>query len=790
MLGKIGLSIGVFACIAALVLCEAQTKSMAQNSHQSSAIYGFGSKELAGLKGAVSSDKKYLTIEPADVSKKGKGRDIFIIGPKFFKPNTDYILEFTYKTTHTPNIDSYLGLFVTGGDKPHTNHKQLRRCLLESSKDPRKIRYGFNTGSDAYCRLILRAFGGVSAQLSNFSLREGTAQKFVGITADYDTIKSPLPEVTGSKEFTVMAPETDGRPVVKAADFGLSQASPDNFKALAKALEHCKKVGAGKLVIDNGIYNFTTNKSIEFEGLNNLEIECNGATFLFLKSNERNMQISNCKRLKIVNLNIDWNWQKMPLAEIVQVMGTKFDGPNSYADIKFLDYEDYPVKDFYTGGFVPYDIKNKRIGLESANSNMFNMGTGSPGYKLKLQWLSGNTVRMTMLERKARQFECKYYRFQHAYYHQGCMAIDSSEHTTLKNVNIYSCCGQAIVVTGTTKYLWLDTVNITVPKGDKKRVISATADHFIMARSSGFIKIENCDFGFGSDDCVNVHDNTMFASRRSDKSIKPLSNRNSYIFEVGEEIELLNSDYTKTGYVGKVVAHKLNGEKDKVPEVVFDKPLPPLKTEGYIALNTKYGTRNVIFRNCKFHNNRARGVLILARDVTIENCYFYGNEMGAIKLETGYTMTLWCEGYGVDNVLIRNNVFDSCNIRGNTNFGIEREIYIGAYARNDPSEVMLDEPIIKNVRFENNVFKNAYGALAVISSAKNVSFVGNEIINTLPRKAKRDYRGGFFVMNSKNILIEDNTYIDSPLINPDKIGVVTNEPGSLAVRGNKIVKQK
>ena len=164
--------------------------------------------------------------------------------------------------------------------------------------------------------------------------------------------------------------------------------------------------------------------------------------------------------------------------------------------------------------------------------------------------------------------------------------------------------------------------------------------------------------------------------------------------------------------------------------------------------------------------------------------------MGAIKRETGYTMTLWCEGYGVDNVLIRNNVFDSCNIRGNTNFGIEREIYIGAYARNDPSEVMLDEPIIKNVRFENNVFKNAYGALAVISSAKNVSFVGNEIINTLPRKIKRDYRGGFFVMNSKNILIEDNTYIDSPLINPDKIGVVTNEPGSLAVRGNKIVTQK
>lgn len=126
MLGKIGLSIGVFACIAALVLCEAQAKST-QDSHQSSAIYGFASKELAGLKGALSSDKNNLTIEPADVSKKGKGRDIFIIGPKFFKPNTDYILEFTYKTTHTPNIDSYLGLFVTGGDKPHTNHKQLRR---------------------------------------------------------------------------------------------------------------------------------------------------------------------------------------------------------------------------------------------------------------------------------------------------------------------------------------------------------------------------------------------------------------------------------------------------------------------------------------------------------------------------------------------------------------------------------------------------------------------------------------------------------------------------------------
>ncbi|MFR6033186.1 MAG: right-handed parallel beta-helix repeat-containing protein [Bacilli bacterium] len=39
-------------------------------------------------------------------------------------------------------------------------------------------------------------------------------------------------------------------------------------------------------------------------------------------------------------------------------------------------------------------------------------------------------------------------------------------------------------------------------------------------------------------------------------------------------------------------------------------------------------------RNCYFHDNRARGILILARDVTIENCKFRHNEMGAIKIET------------------------------------------------------------------------------------------------------------------------------------------------------------
>lgn len=66
---------------------------------------------------------------------------------------------------------------------------------------------------------------------------------------------------------------------------------------------------------------------------------------------------------------------------------------------------------------------------------------------------------------------------------------------------------------GKSHHVSFDHVRIVPPKGDPKRVITCTADHFHIGQSRGFIKIENCEFSLGADDIVNMHDLTAFARK-------------------------------------------------------------------------------------------------------------------------------------------------------------------------------------------------------------------------------------------------------------------------------------
>ncbi|MFR6032045.1 MAG: hypothetical protein ACLUKN_02035 [Bacilli bacterium] len=50
-------------------------------------------------------------------------------------------------------------------------------------------------------------------------------------------------------------------------------------------------------------------------------------------------------------------------------------------------------------------------------------------------------------------------------------------------------------------------------------------------------------------------------------------------------------------------------------------------------------------------------------DVTIERCRFANLAGMAVKIETGYTFNSWCEGYGADNIVLRDCVFENACMR-------------------------------------------------------------------------------------------------------------------------------
>ena len=371
-------------------------------------------------------------------------------------------------------------------------------------------------------------------------------------------------------------------------------------------------------------------------------------------------------------------------------------------------------------------------------------------------------------------------RVQHYYYDMINMRMVSNQHITLSNIEVLACAGHGFTINGKQKYTLFENVKIVPPQNDKKRIITCTADHLHIAMSQGYIKLVDCDFSYGADDCINFHDLSSYGTKVAEDT---LQSRHSY-GDVGDVIEFRDDDFSPINFSAKLNSKKQIGKN--LYHLTFDKKIPDSKTGTYVIFNKTYDTRNIIVRNSYFHHNRARGILVLARDVTIENCRFKRNEMGAIKLETGYTTKSWCEGYGVDNIVVKNCSFVECNPRGNKNWDFEREIFMGVYLKTDPSSEQTKYPMIRNVLFADNTFENNYGTVATIGSAENVIFANNKFENTKPRKNPKEYRNGFFINNSKDITIIGNQFEKSDFTPNIKVWYENNTVDNIKIAGNKI----
>ena len=350
---------------------------------------------------------------------------------------------------------------------------------------------------------------------------------------------------------------------------------------------------------------------------------------------------------------------------------------------------------------------------------------------------------------------------------------------------MYSCRGAAFYVRGYQHHWQMKNVNIKVPH-IYRRPMTCTADHLFFLSSGGYFKLLGCEFSRGGDDCLNIHDPCSYGKKIDKRKIRIHNFGNGGFYNVGSKIEFRDSAFAPLNFIGTVKSRNIVDRANNVGDIEFEEDLPDQKTDGFVLFNRAFRSQNVIVRDCYFHSNRARGLLILTNDVTIENCKFRRNEMGAMKFETGYTLNIWCEGQGVDNVVVRNCSFDSSNPFGMPNNGYERDIFMGVYLKRDPSTAQTNYPILKNILFENNRFKDSYGLVAFIASSGNVIFKDNIFENPTSRKLNKPYRGQFYVFSSSNIKIVNNTYVSTP--NVKSPGVLADESAKgIVVEGNRIV---
>ncbi len=735
---------------------------------------------------SVSEDMQKFKIDT--ISKNiGGWQRIFGTKPGVLENGKNYLVRFKYKT-FCPEAEGRYPQFIVRQEKDG-NILQDTHVYNESmsANGYRSMRIKFTADSTIGDTVFsINSVNGIKMTIKDFVIEEGFGERFLPADQPGEPYKNFGELPTGAKEFDVELPKPETEKVVNAADFGVTEDSPSVLGAINKALEHCKKIGASKLVLPKGTYKITEDGSINIDSFKDFTFDGGGSTLVYHKKRGANMAVSNNLRVKIENLNFDWDWEKDPLASVVEVVNVYNNGNNNgYVDFKFVEYEKFPRKDARMALISMYDPKTKSVGIEGSFDRGYEMPAGNK--RNKTEWVADNVIRIHqngLSAFKAGQL----FRMQHYYYDMNCCVMYNNKHLTLQNINVWSCCGHAFTVAGQQKYWHFDNVNIVRPPNAQKRAITCTADHLHISQSQGFFKMENCEFSLGADDCINMHDCSLFMRPSGERSMQTASARNGiWTIRKGAKVEIRHGDYSPSGVFAKVEDIVPVSGKRGFYEVVFDTPIPKEKADGFIIFNWEdYDTRNIIVRNCYFHDNRARGILILARDVTIENCRFYHNEMGAIKIETGYTFNLWSEGYGVDNVVIRNNIFDTSNPFDMKNDGRARDIYMGIYMKTDPSVEQTMFPILNNILLEKNTFKDTFGLLAFIASTGNLTIRDNVFINETPRKKPFDYRGNFFVTHSTGTKIVNNTWIRSPNVPKPGVLVDRHSVKRLVFEGNKV----
>lgn len=760
----------------------------------------FNSVKVVGKRSAISADG-VLHVD-------SKGAKDFLRAAQtaagLFEPGKSYLIKFKCRIDSAE--DGAFFLFTARSDSLGPL-RDLGTTTVARARDFQDVEMQISIpeGVNDYS-LKFSTKGSLSGVLKDLKITQGTGLDFYPFAESQREYCGEIGKTaTGCPDFNVELPAGNpNAPVVNAADFGATENNLKFCDAMNAAVAHCRKIGARKLVLPKGVYHLYNSGPITFEGLKDFEFDGGGSTFIFLRDKglakmkgldaskiSNNFQdgacvkISECERVKVGNFNIDWDWAADPLGSIVRVENVCASPGGEYIDYKFVDYDNFPRRDLRVANLSSYDPVSNLIGVEGGATlgYEFYKGKNIP----KMEWLSGNVLRVWHSRYSRRAKVGDFYRMQHYYYDGAGVLTHQNRHLTLSKVNVYSCRGHAFVVSGTQQYWQYLDCSIKPPEGAKARAITCTADHLHVVNSRGYMKLIGCDFMLGADDCINVHDCTGYAVRKSDFSLETRNVRGIKMFKVGDPIELRDDDFSPSGFTGKIKSVKPIDASKGVHEIVFADKIPQPKGEGFIMFNHYYSSGNILLRNCKFHSNRARGIIIQCPNVTVENCVIKNNEMAGMRIVTGYTPNLWSEGFGVDNLLVRGCVFETTNRTDVKADGFARDIHIGIYRTTGERTGQTMYPIMSNITFEKNTFKNAYGLVAFITSSGNVVFRENIIINDIPRKKPLPYRGSFLVKASTDTAIVNNIIVESKYAPNPGVYAEADTVKGLKIGGNKIV---
>lgn len=630
---------------------------------------------------------------------------------------------------------------------------------------------------------------------NRFSEENFKFEKFEDNASPYAGPLPPAP--SGCADFEVEQPVfPENFTIVNAADFGFSEENQDCAAALNAAIEHCKKIGASKLELPQGVFKCFGADGVLLDSLENFVLDGKGATLIFRKTKGNpNFSITNSKRIKICNLKMDWDWESDPLGAFVKVVGKHVDrNSDSYIDVEFVGYEKYPLYGKPMPIKVLYLMDEKCEGVSNERGVAY-FGTGDGHYGTKNEWLSPNKARIypgvapVGLPRpedypneysksknfwiSSRAMVGRTYRIMHHYYGKNAFSMRDSKHLTFENIDVYSCRGMGFIVSYGTEY-W-QALNVAfVPKKGSNRPCSTTADVVHCTSNGGFCKFVNFRASLNQDDIFNFHDKAAVGKKISTDKIALVNMGGARYINAceGDEMEFFLPDYSPLNFKAKVVSVAANTLK-------FDSALPNF--DNFVLQKKSHRTQNILLKNCLFKNYVGRGI-VQTSNVTIENCTFENGINSPLRFQRAYSAKNWAEGYGCKNVVVRGCKFIDSELRQPL-YEIFHEIFAGS-RRIDKSSDFLKSETASDILVENCDFKNLTASPLFCLYAQNVVFRNNSI--ELSPKAK-PYVGCPIIEHSDNVAFVNNKfYVDTAANLGAYVGI---DSKNAIISGNSVITQ-
>jgi parallel beta-helix repeat protein len=616
--------------------------------------------------------------------------------------------------------------------------------------------------NQTYKQLVSSLYAALDERHATRHLRAGICVTLLaGLTAFGANAADDLSRLGSVVSAKIQLPKTSSV-TVSLDDPDVKRNADSDWALFKNAIAKLKSVHATRLVIPKRVYSVKADAGISLNDavinlndLNDVSIEGNGAELDFQDINvHAGIRIGHSNRIAIQGLIIDWTPTLAYPGTLVHEGTTNI----FVVDKAFpIDVDSIPA--FTT--LFQFDLQKRRH-LE-ANQPWYDRMLGCPQNPARcakylgqqrfelprdgaIDALPPNSTMVATLRSN----------------NLGALIVDNgSSDITLRDVTVYGSPGVALSVINAGGGFHLQKVVVTrkpdnlLSNGEQPRLISVAADAINFISTQGNILIEDSEVAYEADDGINIRGRMSEARPFQDNpQTLELTQADPSAFVAGDALDIRNEG--TMAFVAKSHIRSVQKSPSGTFVVTLDSKPDIAPGTKLFVVSERLSSGNYVIRNCNFHDNKNRGILLRGGPGLVVNNKVSGTTSSGIQLGAEFSGN-FAEGPPIHDVLVTQNTVSDTN-RGDYAVNLGSQKYPAAIMAYVTDNHSYQGPENENLRIEDNTVSHVPGMGIFIASSLNAT-VSNNTLQDINLKSYGDSKMtdvAIYVTQSAKISVERN----------------------------------